>query len=209
MARLLIDNDTRAIVQGITGRVGQAQSRWMLAAGTKLVAGVTPGRGGQVVENLPVYDTVKEAVWEQKANASVIFVPASAAREAALDALEAGLRLVVIVTEHIPVRDTMEIKARAQLAGATVIGPNCPGVFVPGIGKLGIMPQSIFQKGKIGVVGRSGTLSYEVIANLTDSGLGETMAVGIGGDPVVCTEFAEILKRFDEDEPSVSARKSG
>ena len=209
MARLLIDNETRAIVQGITGRVGQAQSRWMLAAGTKLVAGVTPGRGGQVVENLPVYDTVKEAVWEEKANASVIFVPASAAREAALDALEAGLRLVVIVTEHIPVRDTMEIKARAHLAGATVIGPNCPGVFVPGIGKLGIMPQSIFQKGKIGVVGRSGTLSYEVIANLTDSGLGETMAVGIGGDPVVCTEFAEILKRFDEDEETAGVAMVG
>jgi succinyl-CoA synthetase alpha subunit len=200
MARLLLHNETRAIVQGITGKVGQAQARWMLAAGTKLVAGVTPGRGGQVVEGLPVYDTVAEAVKEQGANASVIFVPASSAREAAFAAMDAGLELVIIVTEHIPVRDTLEIKARGKHSGATLIGPNCPGVFVPGVGKLGIMPQSIFKKGKIGVVGRSGTLSYEVIANLTDSGFGETMAVGIGGDPVVCTEFSEILKRFEEDD---------
>lgn len=200
MSSFLLNQKTRAIVQGITGKVGQAQARWMLAAGTPLVAGVTPGRGGQVIEGLPVYDTVAEAVCEQDANASVIFVPAQAAREAVLSALEAGVKLVVIVTEHIPLRDTMEIKSRAQLAGAAVIGPNCPGIFVPGIGKLGIMPQSIFQKGKIGVVGRSGTLSYEVIANLTESGLGQTAAVGIGGDPVVCTEFTHILKHFEEDE---------
>jgi succinyl-CoA synthetase alpha subunit len=200
MTPYLINVETRAIVQGITGKVGQAQTRWMLASRTPLVAGVTPGRGGQVIEGLPVYDTVEEAVAQQGANASVIFVPALAAREAALEALGAGLKLVVIVTEHIPLRDTLEIKRTASLTGCVVIGPNCPGIFVPGEGKLGIMPQSIFTRGVIGVVGRSGTLSYEVIANLTDSGLGETAAIGIGGDPVVCTEFGDILKLFEKDE---------
>ena len=186
--------------QGITGKVGQAQARWMLAAGTNLVGGVTPGKGGQVVEGLPVYNTVLEAVRDQKVNASVIFVPAHAAREAAMSALEAGIKLLVIVTEHIPIRDTMEIKFRAQLIGANVLGPNCPGIFVPGFGKLGIMPQGIFKKGCIGVVGRSGTLTYEVIANLSENGLGETAAIGIGGDPVVCTEFTQILEQFEKDE---------
>jgi succinyl-CoA synthetase alpha subunit len=200
MLPYLINAETRAIVQGITGKVGQAQTRWMLTSRTPLVAGVTPGREGQVIEGLPVYDTVEEAVAQQGANASVIFVPALAAREAALEALEAGLKLVVIVTEHIPLRDTLEIKRTASLTGSVVIGPNCPGIFVPGEGKLGIMPQSIFARGAIGVVGRSGTLSYEVIANLTDSGLGETAAIGIGGDPVVCTEFAAILQLFENDE---------
>ncbi len=199
---LLLDSSTRAIVQGITGKVGQAQTHWMLAAGTPLVAGVTPGRGGQVVEGLPVYNTVAEAVRQEGANASVIFVPAAGARDAVFEAIDGGLRLIVVVTEHIPVRDTMEFKARARRAGATVIGPNCPGLFVPGVGKLGIMPASIFRRGEpqgIGVVGRSATLSYEVIANLAGAGLGQTAAVGIGGDPVVCTEFAEVLKLFESD----------
>lgn len=199
MDKLLIDHKTRAIVQGITGKVGQAQTHWMLKAGTPLVAGVTPGRGGQVVEGLPVYDTVAEAVQEQGANASVIFVPAPFAREAAFEAIEAGLTLVVIVTEHIPMRDTMEIKARARWSQTRVIGPNCPGVFIPGAGKLGIMPESIFRRGNIGVVGRSATLSYEVIANLSAAGLGQTAAIGIGGDPVVCTEFTEVLELFEAD----------
>jgi succinyl-CoA synthetase alpha subunit len=202
MATLLLDKSTRAIVQGITGKVGQAQTHWMLAAGTPLVAGVTPGRRGQVVEGLPVYDTVAEAVQNEGANASVIFVPAMGAREAVFEAIEAGLQLIVVVTEHIPVRDTMEFKARARRAGVTVIGPNCPGLFVPGVGKLGIMPASIFRSGApegLGVVGRSATLSYEVIANLAGAGFGQTAAVGIGGDPVVCTEFVDILKRFEAD----------
>jgi succinyl-CoA synthetase alpha subunit len=196
---ILLSQETRAIVQGITGKVGQAQTHWMLRAGTPLVAGVTPGRGGQQVEGLPVYDTVVEAVEKEGANASVMFVPALLARDAAFEALDAGLRLVVIVTEHIPLRDTMEIKARAR-RGAQVIGPNCPGIFVPGLGKLGIMPANIFRHGSIGVVGRSATLSYEVIGNLTDAGLGQTAAVGIGGDPVVCTGFADVLKLFEADE---------
>jgi succinyl-CoA synthetase alpha subunit len=200
MATILLDKDTRAIVQGITGKVGRAQTRWMLEAGTALVAGVTPGRGGEQVEGLPVYDSVAEAVVCSQANASVIFVPAAFTREAAFEALGAGLSLVVIVTEHVPIRDTMEIKARARATGARVIGPNCPGIFVPGFGKLGIMPASIFRPGGIGVVGRSATLSYEVIGNLTEVGLGESAAVGIGGDPVVCTGFTEILRLFEADQ---------
>jgi succinyl-CoA synthetase alpha subunit len=151
---------------------------------------------------LPVYDTVAEAVRNEGANASVIFVPAIAAREAVIEAIDSGLQLIVVVTEHIPMRDTMELKARSRHAGVTVIGPNCPGLFVPGVGKLGIIPASIFrmatQQG-IGVVGRSATLSYEVIANLTGAGLTQTAAVGIGGDPVVCTEFVEVLKLFEAD----------
>jgi succinyl-CoA synthetase alpha subunit len=199
MTTLLIDPETRAIVQGITGKVGQAQTHWMLQAGTPLVAGVTPGRGGQLVEGLPVYNTVSEAMRQEGAQASVVFVPAIAARDAVIEGIDAGLRLIVIVTENIPMRDTMEIKARARTARTTVIGPNCPGIFVPGVGKLGIMPASIFTPGGIGVVGRSATLSYEVIANLTQAGLGQTAAVGIGGDPVVCTEFTDVLKLFEAD----------
>jgi succinyl-CoA synthetase alpha subunit len=200
MATILLDQETRAVVQGITGKVGQVQTHWMLQAGTRLVAGVTPGRSGQQVEGLPVYGTVAEAVEKEGANASVIFVPALFARDAAFEALDAGLRLIVIVTEYIPLRDTMEIKARARWAGATVIGPNCPGIFVPGVGKLGIMPANIFRQGEIGVVGRSATLSYEVIGNLTEAGFGQTAAVGIGGDAVVCTGFADVLKLFEGDE---------
>jgi succinyl-CoA synthetase alpha subunit len=174
----------------------------MLAAGTPLVAGVTPGRGGQKVEGLPVYDTVAKAVQNERANASVVFVPAMAAREAVIEAIDSGLKLIVVVTEHIPMRDTMELKIRARYAGVTVIGPNCPGLFVPGVGKLGIMPASIFRSTTpvgVGVVGRSATLSYEVIANLTEAGFSQTAAVGIGGDPVVCTEFVEVLKLFEAD----------
>jgi len=212
MGTLLLDNSTRAIVQGITGKVGRAQTHWMLAAGTPLVAGMAPGRGGREVEGLPVYDTVADAVRQQGANASVIFVPAPGAREAVFEAIDGGLRLIVVVTEHIPVRDTMEFKARARRAGAMVIGPNCPGLFVPGIGKLGIMPASIFRGANpqgIGVVGRSATLSYEDIANLTGAGWGQTAAVGIGGDPVACTEFVEVLKLYESDPATVGVALIG
>jgi succinyl-CoA synthetase alpha subunit len=202
MPAFWVDKSTRAIVQGITGRVGQVQTHWMLEAGTPLVAGVTPGRGGQIVEGLPVYDTVADAVYNEGANASVIFVPAVAARDAVIEAIDNKLQLVVVVTEHIPIRDTMEFKARARRSGVTVIGPNCPGLFVPGVGKLGIIPASIFHQANpdgVGVVGRSATLSYEVIANLTEAGLGQTAAVGIGGDPIVCSEFVDVLKLFEAD----------
>jgi len=199
MAHILLTNQTRAIVQGITGRVGQIQTRWMLEAGTPIVAGVTPGKGGQVIEGLQVFDAVAEAVAREGANASVIFVPAGYALQAAFEAMDAHLDLVVIVTEFIPIRDTLQIKLRSRLSGTRVVGPNCPGILVPGIGKLGIMPQNIFTQGKIGVVGRSATLSYEVIANLTEAGLGQTAAIGVGGDPVVCTEFSDVLHLFEED----------
>jgi succinyl-CoA synthetase alpha subunit len=199
MATLFLNENTRAVVQGITGKVGRAQTHWMLKASTPLVAGVTPGKGGEVVEGLPVYNTVQDAVQEQGVKASVIFVPAPFARDAAFEAIQAGLDLVVIVTEHIPMRDTMEIKARANLSSTVVIGPNCPGIFIPGAGKLGIMPESIFLKGHIGLVGRSATLSYEVIANLSDAGLGQSAAIGVGGDPVICTEFTDILQIFEAD----------
>ena len=199
LSTMWLNEDTRAVVQGITGRVGQIQTHWMMEAGTRLVAGVTPGRGGQTVEGLPVYDSVAECSKKNIVNASVIFVPAAYARDAAFEALDAGLKLVVIVTEHIPMRDTMEIKARAKLVGATVIGPNCPGIFVPGVGKLGIVPASIMCQGSVGVVGRSATLSYEVIGNLSACGMGQSAAIGIGGDPVVCTGFTEVLKLFESD----------
>jgi succinyl-CoA synthetase alpha subunit len=197
---ILLDSSLRGIVQGATGRVGRTQTHWMLREGTPLVAGVSPGRGGQQVEGLPVYDRVEEAVERHGADASVIFVPASNACEAALEAIDARLRLVVIVTEHIPFHDALAIKARAAAARVRVIGPNCPGLLVPGVGKLGIMPGNLFRPGVIGVVGRSATLSYEIVANLTAAGLGQTAAIGIGGDPVACTDFVEVLRLFEADE---------
>jgi succinyl-CoA synthetase alpha subunit len=196
---ILLDPSIRAVVQGATGRVGSTQTKWMLREGTALVAGVAPGRGGNVVEGLPVYDHVCEAVERHGANASVVFVPAATARDACQEAIDSKLRLVVIVTEHIPIHDAMEIKARAALAGVQVIGPNCPGLLVPGVGKLGIMPGNLFRPGPIGVVGRSATLSYEIVANLSAAGLGQTAAVGIGGDPVVCTDFVAVLKMYEQD----------
>lgn len=199
MESILIDSNTRAVVQGITGKVGRAQTHWMVEAGDLLVAGVTPGKGGQEVEGLPVYDSVQEAVEKQGVNTSVIFVPPLGVLDAVAEAIEAGIRLLVIVTEYVPVRDTIAIRQKAKLTGTRVVGPNCPGLFVPGLGKLGIMPESIFKKGSIGVIGRSATLSYEVIGNLTDAGYGQTAAVGVGGDPVICTEFKDTLPYFEED----------
>jgi len=197
---ILLDENTRGIVQGITGRIGRVQTKWMLEYGTKLVAGVTPGKGGQRVEGLPVYNTVREAVEKHGANASVIFVPAPFAKEAALEAIEASLKLVVIITEFMPIHDTMEIKRRAKLAGVRVLGPNCPGLLTPGVGKLGIMPGNLFTAGPIGIVGRSATLSYEIAGMLTEAGLGQSTAVGIGGDPVMCTSFLDVLELFEADE---------
>jgi len=172
----------------------------MLEYGTKLVGGVTPGKGGQWVEDLPVYDTVREAVDRHEANASIIFVPASSAKDAALEALEAGLRLVVIITEFVPIQDSMEIKRRATLSGARVIGPNCPGLLSTGVGKLGIMPADLYTPGPVGIVARSATLSYEVAGLLTEVGLGQSTAVGVGGDAVTCTSLLEILRHFEDDQ---------
>ena len=199
MKNRLIDKETRAVVQGITGKVGRAQTHWMVKAGKLLAAGVTPGKGGEVVEGLPVYDTVGEAVEHRGVNTSVIFVPPLGVLGAVNEALDAGIRLIVIITEYVPVRDTIIIRHRAGQIGARVIGPNCPGLFVPGLGKLGIMPESLFLQGSIGVIGRSATLSYEVIGNLSTAGFGQTAAIGVGGDPVICTEFRDTLPLFEND----------
>jgi succinyl-CoA synthetase alpha subunit len=194
-----IDYPLRGIVQGATGTVGRKQTKWMIEAGTNLVAGVTPGKGGEEVEGLPVYNRVADAVDKLDANASVIFVPPPFVHSAVCEAMDAGIRFIVIVTEFVPVHDALAIQERAKLMDVTVIGPNCPGVFVPGYGKLGIMPVGIFAEGTIGVVGRSATLSYEVVGNLSAAGFGQRAAVGIGGDPVACTGFVPVLRWFEQD----------
>ena len=201
---ILLDRDTRAIVQGITGRIGSVQTKWMLEYGTRLVAGVTPGKGGQQVHGLPVYDNMAQAVAAQGANASVIFVPAPAALAAVAEALAAGLELVVVITEHVPVHDSLQMKRLARQHGAWLLGPNCPGLLTPGVGKLGIMPGNLFQPGPVGVVGRSATLTYEVAGNLSAAGLGQSTAVGVGGDMVTGARFRDVLALFESD-PATAA----
>ncbi len=196
----MIDHGGRIIVQGITGRQGRYHTRAMLDFGTDIVAGVAPGKGGQEVEGVPVMDSVREAVEITGATASVMFVPAPAAKDSALEALENGIRLLVIITEHVPVHDAMDIVQFARLKGARVIGPNCPGIASPGRAKLGIMPNSIFMEGSVGMVSRSGTLTYEVVSSLTAAGIGQSTCIGIGGDPVTGTSFLDALDLFEEDE---------
>ena len=195
-----VDRETQVLVQGVTGTQGRFHTRLMLEYGTDIVAGVTPGRGGGEVESVPVYDTVVEAQREHRVDASIIFVPAPYALDAALEAIEGGLDPIVIVTEGIPVRDSMEIVARARRRGTTIIGPNTPGVIKPGECKLGIMPTQVFRRGTVGIVSRSGTLFYEVAAHITRSGLGESMCVGLGGDPIVGLDFIDVLSWFEGDE---------
>jgi succinyl-CoA synthetase alpha subunit len=195
-----IDEGTRVLVQGITGSQGSFHTGLMLDYGTKVVTGVTPGRGGGAVEGVPVFDTIAEAQQECMADASIIFVPARFALDPALEAIEAGLDPVVIITENIPIRDTMEIMARARLRGTTIVGPNTPGIIRPGASKMGIMPSQVFRKGPVGVVSRSGTLFYEVAAHITRTGLGQSMCVGIGGDPIVGLDFVDVLRWFKEDD---------
>ncbi len=196
---ILIDHNTRTLIQGITGRVGAVQTRWMLDYGTRIVGGVTPGKSGQLVHGVPVYDTVREAAEREGANASVIFVPAPHAKAAVVEAIEAGIALVVVITEHVPVHDSLYLKRRAQACGAVLLGPNCPGLLTPGVGKLGIMPGNLFRPGPIGVVGRSATLTYEVAGNLSAAGFGQSTAVGVGGDMVAGTRFVDVLRRFEAD----------
>ncbi len=196
---ILLDSDTRAIVQGITGRIGSMQTKWMLEYGTSIVGGVTPGKGGQEVHGVPVYDSVAEAVSETEANASVSFVPAPHVKEAAFEALDNGLKLLAIITEFVPVHDSLAIKNRAKKAEAWIIGPNCPGLLTPGVGKLGIMPGNLFREGHIGLAGRSATLSYEVAGHITAAGRGQSTAVGIGGDVVTGARFLDILRLFEAD----------
>lgn len=196
---ILVGKNTRAVVQGITGSQGVFHTKLMMEYGTKIVAGVTPGKGGTSVHGIPVYDTVSEATEVHKATASIIFVPAPGAKEAAFEAIDAGLNPVIMITEGIPVRDTMEIVAVTREKKTSLIGPNTPGIITAGECKLGIMPGQVFGKGDVGLMSRSGTLTYEIAAGLTKSGVGETTCVGIGGDPIVGLTFIELLEIFRED----------
>ena len=197
---IFVDKNTKAIVQGITGTQGSFHTRLMLDFGTEIVAGVTPGKGGMQIHRVPVYDTVENALEEHAANATIIFVPAPFAADAALEAVEAGLKTVVMITERIPVKDAIQIMAHARQHNATVIGPNTPGIITPAECKLGIMPSHVFSKGVVGMASRSGTLTYEIAAGLSARGLGQSTCLGLGGDPVVGLSFVEVLKEFEKDE---------
>jgi len=205
----MVNRETRAIVQGITGSQGKFHTKLMLEYGTKIVGGVTPGRGGQEVEGIPVFDTVIEAKEEHGATASIIYVPAPFALDAALESIEANLDPIVVITEGIPVRDSIEICARAKQKGTTIIGPNTPGVIKAGESKLGIMPAQVFKPGKIGIISRSGTLFYEVAAHVTRVGLGESLCVGLGGDPVVGLDYVDVLKWFQKDPETLGVAMIG
>jgi succinyl-CoA synthetase alpha subunit len=187
------------VVQGITGHQGQFHTRAMLDFGTKVVGGVTPGKGGARIEGVPVFDSVDEAVRRKKANASIIFVPAPYSKDAVIEAVEAGIRLVVVITEHIPIHDTLEFQPYARSKGVVVIGPNCPGLATVGQAKMGIMPNHIFRPGDTGVISRSGTLTYEIVNAMTQAGFGQTTCVGIGGDPIIGTNTVEVLAMFQKD----------
>ena len=196
---VLVNKNTLAIVQGITGSQGYFHTRLMLDYGTKIVAGVTPGKGGNQVHGIRVYDTVEEALEKHSANASIIFVPAPFAADAALEALENGVKTIVVITEHIPIKDAVNVITYAKQANATVIGPNTPGIIIPQECKLGIMPAHIFKPGSVGMVSRSGTLTYEIAVGLTRSGLGQSTCFGLGGDPITGLNFVDTLKMFEKD----------
>ena len=196
---IIVGKTTRAIVQGITGSQGAFHTRLMLNYGTNIVAGTTPGKGGTDVHGVPVYDTVKDAVQKHEANASIIFVPAPFAADAALEAMESNIRTIVIITEHIPIRDSIHLTDYARKIDAVIIGPNTPGIITPGECKLGIMPAHVFRQGHVGVASRSGTLTYEIAAELTKHGLGQSTCFGLGGDPIVGLSFVDSLKMFEED----------
>jgi len=196
---ILIGKNTTAIVQGITGSQGTYHTKLMLEYGTKIVAGVTPGKGGTEVQGVPVFDTVEEATSRFNANASIIFVPAPSAKDAVLENIAAGFNPVVVITEGLPVKDEIQIMEVARLKGTTIIGPNTPGIITPSECKLGIMPGHIFKQGKVGLVSRSGTLTYEIAASLTAAGLGQSTCLGVGGDPVVGLSFVDVLEMFRKD----------
>ncbi|WIW70431.1 MULTISPECIES: succinate--CoA ligase subunit alpha [Anaerosinus] len=196
---VFINENTKVVVQGITGSAAKFHTKQMLEYGTKIVAGVTPGKGGSEVEGVPVFNTLKEAVLATGANASVIYVPAPFAADAIMEAVDAELDLVICITENIPVLDMIKVKRYMEGKKTRLIGPNCPGVISPGESKIGIMPGYIHKKGHIGVVSRSGTLTYEAVHQLTTAGLGQTSAVGIGGDPVNGTNFIDVLDAFNKD----------
>ncbi|MBO8167562.1 MAG: succinate--CoA ligase subunit alpha [Thermoanaerobacteraceae bacterium] len=201
---IYIDEHTRVLVQGMTGNQGSFHARQMLDYGTNIVAGVSPGKGGQTVVGKPIYNTVAAAMRDHDIDASVLFIPAPFAKDAAFEAIDAGIKLVVCITEHIPVHDAMEIMAFAREKGTTVVGPNTFGLVSSGKCKIGIPPNQFFVPGNIGVVSRSGTLSYEIVANLTAAGMGTSSVVGLGGDRVVGLSFIDVLTEFEKD-PETSA----
>ncbi len=195
---ILIDENTKVIIQGATGNQGAFHLKQMKEYGTKIVAGVTPGKEGQEVEGVPIYNSVSDALKQHKATWSCLFVPAKFAKAAALETLENNLN-IVIITEHIPIHDSIELMQKAGEKKLTVIGPNCPGIISPEKSKIGIMPNHIFVKGNIGIVSRSGTLTYEIINELSVNKIGQSTAIGIGGDPIIGTQFVEALKLFEKD----------
>ena len=197
---ILVNKDTRLLVQGFTGSQGTLHSEQAIEYGTNIVGGVTPGKGGQQHLNRPVFNTVEEAMKEVKPNASIIFVPAKFCKDSILEAAESGIKLIVCITEGVPTLDMLEVKKRIDNLGVRLIGPNCPGVITPGETKLGIMPGSIHKPGSIGIISRSGTLTYEAVKQTTDLGLGQSSCVGIGGDPIPGSSFIDILKLFENDD---------
>ena len=201
---ILVDKHTRLVVQGITGHVGSFETKLMLQAGTRIVAGVTPGKGGQSVEGVPVFDTMQEAVDNTDANTSIIFVPLGHAASAIMGAVNSGVELVVCITEGIPVKDMVQVFGSMEGKDVRLVGPNCPGITTPGQARVGIMPDSIFLQGSVGVVSRSGTLTYEVVDSLSRHGIGQSTCVGIGGDPLIGTTFIDALELFEND-PGTSA----
>ena len=196
---IIVDKKTRVIVQGITGTQGRFHTKLMLEYGTKIVAGVTPGKGETQIHGITVYDTAEEAIEKHSADASIIFVPAHFAADAVLEAIENGIKTIVIITEHIPIKDAVNMMTYAKKANATIIGPNTPGIITPKECKLGIMPFHIFEAGSVGMVSRSGTLTYEVAASLTRNGLGQSTCLGVGGDPITGLNFIDALKMFEKD----------
>ncbi|NMC20098.1 MAG: succinate--CoA ligase subunit alpha [Thermogutta sp.] len=196
---ILVDRDTKVLCQGITGKAGRFHTRRCLEYGTRVVGGVTPGKGGTQAEGVPVFDTVEEAVQAAGADAAMIFVPPPFAAEAVLEAVDAGIRTLVVITEGIPVLDMARVMPHVRAAGARLIGPNCPGVITPDACKIGIMPGYIHRRGPIGVISRSGTLTYEAVWQLTQLGLGQSTCVGLGGDPIVGSSFTDLLELFAAD----------
>lgn len=196
---ILLDEKTRVIVQGITGKIGSVQTKWMLDYNTNVVGGVTPGKGGATVEGLPVFDSVAEAVKETGATASVFFVPAAFVFDAFYETIDAGVKLIVVVPEHIPVHDAMKMRDYALQKNVFALGPTTPGILIPGKGKMGIMPASLFAPGRVGIISRSGTLSYEFAGILSETNVGQSTVVGMGADPVVLSNLSDILQKFEED----------
>ena len=196
---ILLNRDTRVLVQGITGRDGSFHTKLMVEYGTKVVGGVTPGKGGSEVHGLPVFDTMREAAEKTAANASVIFVPSAFAADAIMEASSAGMELIVAITEGIPVHDMIRVMEFLKEKGTRLIGPNCPGIITPGEAKIGIMPGQIFRKGNVGVISRSGTLTYEIVSHLTAADIGQSTVIGIGGDPIIGTRFIDALELFKDD----------